>query len=95
MTTIIFDPDGAERHPNIAAVEGLLGGVGRLIFEDGTVQFAENETYPEIVYSPRLTEDELESFCKDNIGHYEQYFESNFDEIDAGNDLPPIERFWE
>lgn len=91
---ITFDPEGAERYPSIAAVENYLGGVGRLCFPDGTVQFAENETYPELVYSPRLSEDELERFCSENLSKYEAYFEANFEAIDQGEDLPPIERFW-
>ena len=45
MSTITFDPAGADTYQNITAVEGLLGGVGRLVFPDGTLQFAENETY--------------------------------------------------
>lgn len=94
VDTIIFDPNGCYTHPHIAEVEGLLGGIGRLVFPDGTVQFAENESFPEIVYSPRLTEDELELFCKNNIYHYEKYFNEHFDAIDLGDDLPPIDRFW-
>ena len=90
-----FDPDGAISHPYTAAVEGLLGGIGRLVFPDGTVQFAENESFPETVYSPRLSESELEVFCRVNISFYEDYFDSNFDAIDAGDELPPITIFWE
>lgn len=92
---ITFDPEGAKKYPNIATVEGLLGGVGRLCFPDGTVQFAENETYPELVYSPRLTEADLERFCIENMSKYEAYFDANFDAIDQGDDLPPIELFWD
>jgi hypothetical protein len=95
MDTVFFDPDGSENYPAITAVEGLLGGVGRLVFPDGTMQFAENDTYPEIIFSPRLTEPELEAFCQSNMDRYEAYFEVNFEAIDEGGDLPPIERFWE
>lgn len=91
---IIFDPDGCNQFPNTAYVESFLGGIGCLCFSDGTLQFAENETYPDVVYSPRLTEDELEQFCKDNLTVYEEYFERNFDAIDKGDELPPIECFW-
>ncbi len=93
--TITFDPAGADNHPHIAAVEECLGGVGRLMFPDGTAQFAENATYPDVVFSPRMTEPELESFCKQNLSQYEAYFEANFDAIDRGDPLPPIDRFWE
>lgn len=91
---IKFDPDGGKKFPNISYVEGCLGGVGRLCFPDGTAQFAENETYPYVVYSPRLTEEKLEQFCKDNLAKYEAYFEANFDAIDKGDELPPTELFW-
>lgn len=94
MTTVEFNPNGFKTHPNIAMVEGLLGGVGRLVFPDGTVQFAENETYPEVVYSPRMKVDELEVFCKSNLSKYEAYFDTNFAAIDKGDELPPISVFW-
>lgn len=90
----IFDPDGANNFPSTALVENYLGGVGCLMFPDGTVQFAENETYPGIVYSPRLTEEQLEDFCEDNIDKYEAYFNDNFKAIDAGDEVPPIDNFW-
>jgi hypothetical protein len=92
---VYFDPMGSERYPNTAAVECFLGGVGLLMFPDGTVQFAENSTYPDVIYSPRMTEGELEVFCRDNLSEYEQYFEENFETIDLGDLPPPIKRFWE
>jgi hypothetical protein len=91
---ITFDPEGAKKNPNIAMVEGLLGGIGLLCFPDQTVQFAENETYPDIVYSPRMSEKDLEQFCKANISVYEAYFDENFEAIDQGDYLPPIHKFW-
>ena len=94
MSTITFDPAGADTYQNITAVEGLLGGVGRLVFPDGTLQFAENETYPDVVYSPRLSVDQLEEFCKSNMKRYEDYFDEHFEAIDAGDKLQPITRFW-
>lgn len=75
-------------------VEVFLGGVGLLCFPDGSLQFAENKTYPEVVYSPRLTESELEQFCCDNLASYEAYFDMHFDAIDRGDEIPPIEKFW-
>lgn len=91
----IFDPEGSSKYPYTAAVEEYLGGVGRLVFPDGTVQFAEAETYPEIVYSPRMTEDELEAFCKEHFDKYETYFETHEYTLERGEIPPPIERFWE
>ena len=90
----VFDPEGRDKFPNITDVEVFLGGVGRLCFDDGTMQFADNETYPDVVYSPRLPPEELEQFCKDNRAKYEHYFESNFDAIDRGDELPAIDQFW-
>lgn len=58
--------------------------MARLVFEDGTVQFAENETYPDIVYSPQLPEPELEVFCGKHMAVYEQYFDENFEAMDRG-----------
>lgn len=92
---VTFDPEGGRKYPNIAMVEGLLGGIGRLCFSDGTVQFADNETYPGVVSSPRMSVDDLEQFCKTNLPIYEAYYDLNFDAIDRDDDLPPIERFWE
>ena len=92
---VYFEPDTANAFPFTSQVECYLGGVGQLVFGDGTFQFAENKTFPEIVYSPRLTEIEMESFCKENISFYEKYFNENRDAIDLGDDLPPIVRFWE
>lgn len=63
---ITFDHEGTKKYPNIATVESLLRGVGRLCFPEGTFQFAENETYPDLIYSPRLTEEELKRFCLEN-----------------------------
>jgi hypothetical protein len=92
---VYFEPDKVDQFPFSALVENYLGGVGQLIFGDGTFQFAENNTYPEVVYSPRLSEEDLEKFCEENIAHYETYFENHLDAINEGKNIPPIERFWE
>ena len=92
---VYFDPDGAKWFVNTAMVEWLLGGVGVLMSEDGTYQFAENDTYPDVVYSPRLPPVELEQFCKDNLAKYHQYNALYEHLFDAGEEAPPIERFWE
>ena len=52
--TVIFDPAGGASAPNTTAVEILLGGVGRLVFSDGTEQFVDDDTGPILIYSPRL-----------------------------------------
>lgn len=80
--------------PYIRAVEGLLGGVGTLRFEDGTVQFAHSYNYPDVVYSPRLPKLELEVFCKKNILYYEKHLDENIDAMDLHGETPPIRKFW-
>lgn len=94
MSIVTFDPGNSRKYPNTSIVEELLGGVGRLIFPDGTEQFAENETFPDVVYSIRGTEEELEEFCKNNLLKYQQYNDQNLDAILNGEELPPIEKFW-
>ncbi len=95
MGTVYFDPDGAAARSPISRVEFLLGGIGLLLFPDGTVQFAQSATYPDTVYSPRLSEEELEDFCAAHLAHYERYFEQNRHAIDRGDDrLPAIHAFW-
>lgn len=91
---ISFDPSVGKVYPSILEVEILLGGVGRLVFPDGTEQFAENDTYPEVVYSPRLALEALAAFCEHNISHYRAHNERYRVEIDDG-DAPEILRFWE
>lgn len=93
-TVISFEPGIGTIYPSIAEVEVLLGGVGRLCFPDGTEQFAENDSFPETVYSPRLPQADLAAFCTQNIEIYRAYNERYREEIDAG-DAPAITRFWE
>ncbi|TBW57388.1 hypothetical protein EZI54_06945 [Marinobacter halodurans] len=92
---VIFDPHGAKTHPNIAAVEQYLGGIGTLVFDDDTLQFAEHKSFPDTVYSPRLSEEQLETFCQEHLDRYEAYFKENFEAIERGDEKPPIGRFWE
>lgn len=90
-----FDPEGAKTYPSVAAVESYLGGVGLLVFPNGTVQFAESDSFPDVVYSPRMKECDLELFCKYHMEKYKRYFDENFEVINQGEKLPPFERFWE
>jgi hypothetical protein len=93
-TAIDFNPAAGRLYPCTARVEVLLGGVGRLMFDDGTHQFAENETYPDIVYSPRLAPADLEAFCEQNMVAYENHHVDHRHAINDG-DAPAITRFWE
>lgn len=62
--------------PYILEVENLLGGMGTIVYENGTEQFADLDN-PNHVFSPRLVESELEQFCKDNIEIYRKYAQEN------------------
>ncbi|WP_343177144.1 hypothetical protein [Pseudomonas sp. 4810-S13] len=89
-----FRPDKSKETPFIAEVELLLGGIPQLIFTDGTYQFADQDSAPVTVYSPRLPELELEAFCRENIGLYKQHYEQNKEAID-NYETPAIMPFWQ
>lgn len=88
-----FRPDKSKETPFIAEVEMLLGGIPQLIFSDGTYQFADQNSRPVIVYSPRLPELELEAFCRENIERYKQHYEQHKQAIDELQ-APAIVPFW-
>lgn len=77
--TIILDLN--PKHPIFADIEVYLGGVGRISFEDDTVQFVDEEGN---IFSPRLPEEELAEFCKVNLSRYEAFHEANEILIDQG-----------
>lgn len=85
---------GCLSYPFTAKVEALLGGVGRLIMDDGRLQFARANTFPIIVFSPCLHARDLETFCRKNISYYEHHHETHLYEIFHDIALPPIARFW-
>lgn len=95
VESVVSTVQEAKKYPNIAAVEDYLGGIGRVKFEDGTVQFARMDTYPDVVYSPRLIPHQLEVFCKRNLDRYRQYCEQLIEAALFKQPDPPIERFWE
>lgn len=95
MTPDFFAPDSSEHYPNLTEVENLLGGIGRLVFEDGTFQFGEPKHYPEAVFSPRLTEPELEEFCEQHLDQYRAFYEKHQEILSNFETPPSIERFWE
>lgn len=95
MSTVTFDPEGASRYHFIAEVEVLLGGVEQVVYPDGTVQFADQETSPMSLFSPRLTEEALNAFCKENLARYQDYNSQYAELLDNYEPAPPIERFWE
>ncbi|EOD9974406.1 hypothetical protein ACJ8QK_005309 [Klebsiella pneumoniae] len=79
--------------PFITEVEMLIGGVPRIMYPDGTEQFADDETDTLLIYSPRLTELELEAFCEANIEHYRTFHEANLKQLLRG-DRVPLTPFW-
>ena len=42
---VYFRPDKAKESPFITEVEMLLGGIPRIIFRDGTLQFADTRMH--------------------------------------------------
>ena len=91
---IYFDPDRARKYPYFALVDELLQGIETIMFPDGTEQIAWQSQYPDVVFSPRLPMPELELFLKNNIQRYKDYSKQYQSEILDGDDLPPIEIFW-
>ncbi|WP_324729662.1 DUF6012 family protein [Pseudomonas chlororaphis] len=81
-------------HPYMTEVEDLLGGVGRVIFPDGTEQFVDDYSEPWGLYSPRLRPEALEQFCKENIAHYQAFHEAHESQLIRCESVP-MERFWE
>lgn len=92
-TTIYFDPNASETAPHTTAVEILLGGVGRLMFPDGTEQFVDDDNEPALIYSPRLKPDELERFCERNLNRYERFHQEHEEKL-MRSERVAMEVFW-
>lgn len=91
--TIHFDPDASKNAPNTTAVEILLGGVGRLMFPDGTEQFVDDDDEPALIYSPRLKPDALERFCEKNLDRYERFHQDHEEKL-MRSERVAMEVFW-
>lgn len=93
MNTVIFDPYTDYEH--IRMVELLLGGIGCLLFEDDSCQFAEfDENDTMFVYSPKLKTPLLNEFCAAHIKEYERLAIEHRLAIQEG--IPfKIDYFWE
>jgi len=75
-------------------VEELLGGMGTIMYPDGTEQFADVNA-PDIVFSPRMKADQLNAFCAQHIDRYREYAKKYKAEIDACQQpLPSFPIFW-
>ncbi|PBP37507.1 hypothetical protein [Pseudomonas syringae] len=92
-TTIHFDPDASKNAPYTTAVEILLGGVGRLMFPDGTEQFVDDDAEPALIYSPRLQPDALERFCEEHMDRYERFHKEHEAQL-AGFERIAMDAFW-
>ncbi|KAA8698865.1 hypothetical protein [Pseudomonas cannabina] len=91
--TLVFDPDGCKNAPYTTAVEILLGGVGRLMFPDGTEQFVDDDAEPALIYSPRLQPEALERFCAEHMERYERFHEEHEAQL-AGFERVAMDAFW-
>ena len=89
-----FRPDKAGEIPFTTEVEILLGGIGRAMDPDGTLQFADQDCNPVVMYSPRLGEQALEAFCKQHIERYRAHHLIHKEAIQE-DETPAIESFWE
>ncbi|MEQ4258906.1 hypothetical protein [Pseudomonas syringae] len=91
--TLVFDPNGSKNAPHITAVEILLGGVGRLMYPDGTEQFVDDDGEPALIYSPRLQPEALERFCEEHMERYERFHEEHEAQL-AGFERIAMDAFW-
>lgn len=91
--TLVFDPEGSVNFPNKTEVEILLGGVPVAIFDDGTEQFMDDYEDPIYEYSPRLTPDELERFCEENMDKYVAFHHKHERQLLRCERIP-MEKFW-
>jgi hypothetical protein len=89
-----FRPDKAGEIPFTTEVELMLGGIGRAMYPDGTLQFVDQACTPVAVYSPRLEEQALEAFCEQNIEQYRAHHQKHKAEIQE-DVTPAIDPFWE
>ena len=92
--TLIFRPGEAVEYPYMAAVENYLGGIGRAVYPDGTLQFMDRDVTPPVAYSPRLSQVKLEQFCKDHLDQYERFYHDNKTAIKNYEPIPAITPFW-
>jgi len=92
-TQNLFCPDDVKGHPYSVEVEMLLGGIARAMFEDGTMQFMDQDTEPSTAFSPRLDPEALEAFCREHIDKYREHHDLHRQSI-ADYATPAIDQFW-
>ncbi|RMN13954.1 hypothetical protein [Pseudomonas syringae group genomosp. 3] len=88
-----FMPHKSKEFPFMTEVELLLGGIPQVMFPDGTFQFADQDHSPVVIFSPRLSETDLNEFCRDNIEQYRKHYAAHKEAIDE-YETPPITKFW-
>ncbi|HCL5581129.1 TPA: hypothetical protein N2N40_002557 [Citrobacter freundii] len=91
---VYLNLSGIDETPFITEVEMLTGGVARLLYPDGTQQFVDDEEDPIHIFSPRLTESELEKFCMDNIERYREFHHANMSKL-LRCERATMVQFWE
>jgi Zn finger protein HypA/HybF involved in hydrogenase expression len=87
-----FDPNGARDWPFTTEVEILLTVPVLRVFDDGTLQFMDDDAV-ELVYSPRLDPEALERFCEANIETYRAFHDEHETALDRRESVP-LTPFW-
>lgn len=62
-------------------------------FEDGTFMIGDIGDGMTGIYSPRLSRNELNAFCKTHIDRYRAFFQQHEKKIESGTAVP-MEKFW-
>lgn len=93
LHSLEFDPNGARDWPFTTEVEMLLTVPWLRLFEDGTQQFLNSDEEPHLSYSPRLSPQDLESFCETNIEAYRSFHSAHEEALDR-RERVPMTPFW-
>ena len=62
-------------------------------FGDGSHMIAELEEGPGAIYSPRLSAQQLEEWCRDNLDRFESFFAANESALECG-EIVKMEAWW-
>ncbi|VVN26567.1 hypothetical protein PS623_04564 [Pseudomonas fluorescens] len=92
--SVTFDPNGTRDWPFTTEVESLLTIAWLIEFEDGSLQFMDSDQEPPQIYSPRLNQEALELFCKEQIEVYRAFHAKHEAALDRRESVP-LKPFWQ